>query len=234
MVAAWPGKSWGVDKYKEVILWLHSKGYEVVETGAEHTDITPAEYHECSFDKMVNLIAHCDLFVGGDNGPMHIARGFNRPCVLIAGAARPYYTNPNRDNVVYVEDHTSKGLGIKHRTFLTVSEKGINFVPNFEEEPTCGLKNIKPAHVERAIERLLSKPLSPTGNVMDYEMNIPGNLVMRDVFPGLCYYRDNVTNIVWRQQRHYHPDQRIDCSIAYDNDKDVTWESRFLPIVNIC
>ena len=229
--SAWPGKTWGLDNYKEVIKWLQDKDYEVVETGGEHTDITSDKYHECDFEVMVNLIAHCDLFVGGDNGPMHIARGFNRPCVLVAGAARPYLTAPNRDDVVYVEDHTSKGLGIKHRTFLTISEKGINFVPNFDEEPTCGLKNIKPTHVQQAIEKLLAKPISPAGNVMDYEMNIPGNLVFRDVVPGFAYYRDNETNIIWRENRLYHPDQRIDCSAGYDDDKDGTWDNRFKPII---
>jgi ADP-heptose:LPS heptosyltransferase/2-polyprenyl-3-methyl-5-hydroxy-6-metoxy-1,4-benzoquinol methylase len=230
--SAWPGKSWGLDNYKEVILWLQNNGYEVVETGGEHTDITSKEYHECDFETMMNLISHCDLFVGGDNGPMHVARGFNKPCVLIAGAARPYYTTPNRDNVVYVENHTSKGLGIKHRTFLTLSENGINFVPNHDEEPTCGLKDIKPDHVTKAIEKLLAKPVSPSGNEMSYEMNIPGNLVFRDVVPGFAYYRDDVTNIIWREQRHYHPDQRIDCSVGYDADKEGTWDSRFLPILN--
>jgi|TARA_R110000824_G_scaffold164685_10_gene341054 ADP-heptose:LPS heptosyltransferase/SAM-dependent methyltransferase len=230
--SAWPGKTWGVDNYKEVIKWLQERDYEVVETGAEHTDITSDEYHECDFKVMMNLIAHCDLFVGGDNGPMHIARGFNKPCVLIAGAARPYYTTPNRDNVVYVEDHTSKGLGIKHKTFLTISDKGINFVPNFDEEPTCGLKNIKPLHVMRAIEKLWTKPTSPHGNPSSYEMNIPGNLVLRDVLPGFAYYRDDVTNIIWRENRHYHPDQRIDCSVGYDADKEATWDSRFLPIID--
>jgi len=229
--SAWPGKTWGVDNYKEVIEWLQVKGYEVVETGGEYTDITDKEYHECEFGMMMNLIAHCDLFVGADNGPMHIARGYNKPCVLIAGAARPYYTTPNRDNVVYVEDHTSKGLGIKHRTFLTVSEKGINFVPNHDEEPTCGLKNIKPNHVKKAIEKLLDRPTSPHGNPSSYEMNIPGNLVFRDVVPGFAYYRDDVTNIIWRENRHYHPDQRIDCSVGYEESKQDTWDSRFAPIV---
>jgi ADP-heptose:LPS heptosyltransferase/SAM-dependent methyltransferase len=230
--SAWPGKTWGLENYSEVILWLQAKGYQVVETGGEHTDLTDKKYHGCEFDVMMNLIAHCNLFVGGDNGPMHIARGFNKPCVIVAGAARPYFTSPNRDNVVYVEDHTSKGLGIKHRTFLTVSEKGINFVPNHDEEPTCGLKNIKPPHVVKAIEKLLAKPLSPAGNVMNYEMNIPGNLVFRDVVPGFAYYRDDVTNIIWRENRNYHPDQRIDCSVGYDADKETTWDSRFLPILN--
>ena len=230
--SGWPGKTWGAEKYKEVIQHIQSLGYEVIETGADHTDITPTQYHTCEFDTMVNLIAHCDFYVGADNGPMHVARGFGKPCVLIAGAARPYYTNPNRDNVVYVEDHTSKGLGIKHKQFFNMTQSGLTFMPVYEEESTCGLMNIQPVFVKRAVDKLLAKPVSQQGNVMDYQFNTPGNLVVRDVMPGFAYYKDNVTNITWREDRHYHPDQRIDVSQLYDAEKESVWRNNFKPVAD--
>tara|TARA_R110000851_G_scaffold150823_2_gene291722 strand:- start:14228 stop:16657 length:2430 start_codon:yes stop_codon:yes gene_type:complete len=230
--SGWPGKTWGVENYKQVIEYIHSLGYLVVETGAEHTDITPEKYHACEFDIMVNLIANCDFYVGADNGPMHIARGFDRPCVLIAGVARPYYTNPNRDNVVYVENHTSKGLGVKHTQFFNHAPNGITFMPIFEPDPSCGLKDMKPLYVKSAIDKLLAKPLSPVGNEMDYAFNIPGNLVLRDVMPGFAYYKDNVTNIFWREERYYHPEQRIDVSYMYNKDQDIVWKNNYLPIID--
>ena len=132
--SGWPGKTWEVENYAEVIKYIKSMGYKVYETGTTHTEESEAEYHECEFDQLVNLIANCEFFVGTDNGPMHIARGFHKPCFIVAGAALPYYTNPNREDIFYIQDITHPGNGIKHKQFFNLTDQGLTFMPYFPDE----------------------------------------------------------------------------------------------------
>lgn len=65
-----------------------------------------------SFDEMVSLIEHCELFVGNDSGPSILAQCFNRPSFVIFGATRS-------DLVLLAEDAVgiTKGIecnGCKH------------------------------------------------------------------------------------------------------------------------
>lgn len=175
--SGWPGKEWGLEKYTAVISWLIDQGWEVIETGYYHTDITPSEYHSLEFDKMIDLISIADLYIGADNGPMHIARGYNIPCCIIAGAALPYYTNPNRDNIFYVQNNNAYNLGLKHKQFFNLSEStgSLTFIPIDNDEPTCGLRDIEPNHVIGSLEKFL---------VEDYDFNIPGKVYKKgDVSP---------------------------------------------------
>ena len=230
--SGWPGKTWEMDNYAEVIKHIKTLGYKVYETGVTHTEESDPEYHECEFDKLVNLIANCEFYVGTDNGPMHLARGFNKPCFIIAGAALPYYSNPNRDNVFYIQDITHGGIGIKHKQFFNLTDQGLTFMPYFPDDPTCGLNNIKPKHVISAIEKFFDKPLSIIDNSpCDFYLNVPGNLVMRDVLPGFAYYKSTDTGIIQRENRFYHPDQRLDISQVYAQDKHNIWVNNFTPMV---
>ena len=230
--SGWPGKTWEMDNYAEVIKYIKTLGYKVYETGLTHTEESDPEYHECEFDKLVNLIANCEFYVGTDNGPMHLARGFNKPCFIIAGAALPYYSNPNRDNVFYIQDITHGGIGIKHKQFFNLTDQGLTFMPYFPDDPTCGLNNIKPKHVISAIEKFFDKPLSIIDNSpCDFYLNVSGNLVMRDVLPGFAYYKSSDTGIIQRENSFYHPDQRLDISQVYAQDKHNIWVNNFTPMV---
>lgn len=195
--SGWPGKSWDINKYTEVIRQLQSKGFEVVETGNVCTDLTDKKYHSCDLDEMVRLISCCFMYIGTDNGPMHIARGFDRSCIIIAGAALPYYTNPNREYIYYVQDNNNPGLGIKHRTFFKLLKNSLSFVPNYEPEPSCGLDGIMPEHVINAFEQF-------DGN---FYFNIPG----------WRYYIDSENGMIERNDPDKHPDQDTDISTQYDN-----------------
>ena len=230
--SGWPGKTWDLEKYAEVIKYVKSMGYKVYETGLTYTEESEDKYHQCEFDEMVNLLAHCEFYIGTDNGPMHLARGFNKPCFIIAGAALPYYTNPNRENIFYIQDATHPGIGIKHKQFFNLTEQGLTFVPYFPDEPSCGLNNIYPKHVIEAINKYFMHPTSIVdGSSCNYSFNIAGNLVMRDVLPGFAYYTSEKFGIIQRENPYYHPDQRLDISQVYANDKQNIWTNNFTPMV---
>ena len=230
--SGWPGKTWEMENYAEVIKYIKSMGYKVYETGVTHTEESEPEYHECEFDQLVNLIANCEFYVGTDNGPMHVARGFNKPCFIVAGAALPYYSNPNRENIFYIQDITHPGNGIKHKQFFNLTDQGLTFMPYFPDEPSCGLNNIKSKHVIEAIDKFFDKPLSIVDNdPCDFYLNISGNLVMRDVLPGFAYYKSVDTGVIQRENPYYHPDQRLDISQVYANDKHNIWVNNFTPII---
>ena len=82
----------------------------------------------------------------------------------MAGAALPYYTNPNRENIFYIQDITHPGNGIKHKQFFNLTDQGLTFMPYFPDEPSCGMNNIKPKHVIEAIDKFFDKPLSIIDN----------------------------------------------------------------------
>ena len=230
--SGWPGKTWDLEKYAEVIKYVKSMGYKVYETGLTHTEESEDEYHQCEFDEMVNLLANCEFYIGTDNGPMHLARGFNKPCFIVAGAALPYYTNPNRNNIFYIQDSTHPGVGIKHKQFFNLTDKGLTFVPYFPDEPSCGLDNIHPKHVIDAINKYFMHPTSIVdGSLCNYYINISGNLVMRDVLPGFAYYKSEKFGVIQRENPYYHPDQRLDISQVYAKDKQNIWTNNFTPMV---
>ena len=219
--SGWPGKSWPIEKYAEVIDHVRSMGYEVYETGYEVTDRTDKAYHACDLKTAVNLLAHCEFYIGADNGPMHIARSFNKPCVAINGAALTYLSNPNRDDIIYVEDPSNGGYGIKHRQFFNLTEQGITFVPLFEEDPSSGLNNVEVSHVTDAIDKLFS-----TQEGRKFSMNISGSISQKDKIPGFAYYKDEAGSY-HRENPAYHPDQRINISMVYEEQKDEIWKNNF-------
>ena len=195
--------------------------YEVYEPVYEVTDRSNLKYHKCELKDMINLIAHCDFYLGADNGPMHIARGFNKPCIAINGAALTYLSNPNREDIIYVEDSTNEGYGIKHQQFFSLTESGLTFVPIFEDDPSSGLNNIEVSHVIDAIDKLFSKR-----DDLKFTMNIAGAISKRDVIPGFAYYKDSEGNY-HRENPSYHPDQRINISAVYEEQKDDVWKNNF-------
>ncbi len=206
--SGWPGKTWSIDKYAEVISHIKSTGYEVVETGNYHTYLTDSKWHNCSLEDLIALISNCKMYIGADNGPMHIARGLNKPCIVIAGAALPYYTNPNREHIYYVQNNLSESLGIKHKQFFNLAGDRLTFVPHDEKDPSCGLKDIQAEHVIRAFETIDSAP-----SVLEsqFYFNIPG---------WQYFIKNDDSGLIVRNDLDKHPDQDSDISTQYDNWKE--------------
>lgn len=209
--SGWAGKTWPLSYYEEVIEHLQGLGYNVIETGHLPTTSTSEEYHGCDFDTMVSCLSSAEIYVGADNGPMHIARGLDVPCVIVAGAALPYYTNPNRKNIYYVEDSQSENYGIKHRFFIRKDGENLSFVPPDDVDPRCGLDNISPSMVINAIDKLLSQDKK-------FSFNMSGSIVRKDVIEGFAYFETDCGLV--RENKFYHPDQRVDLSQYYEESTD--------------
>jgi len=205
--SGWPGKQWDLAKYEEVIKYIQDElKLEVIEPGFVTTKITDNKWNKTSLDNMIRLIKGCEFYIGTDNGPMHVARTLNKPCIIIAGAALPYYSNPNREHIFYIQDNKAPGLGIKHRQFFNMVGDSLTFVPYDKSDPTSGLNNLQPKHVINAIEKLTQKVESVLNKK---EMNFYFNI------PGKSYYIDKELDFIQAEDTKEHPDQETDISEQY-------------------
>ena len=81
-------------------------------------------------------------------------------------------------------------------------------------------------HVIDAINKLFS-----THKGRKFTMNISGSISQKDKIPGFAYYRDEAGNY-HRENPAYHPDQRINISMVYEDQKDELWKNNFESIHN--
>lgn len=197
--SGWPGKTWPVSYYEELIQILQERGYKIIETGKHHTDLTPSEYHDCDFDTLINLIYYCDFYIGADNGPMHISRSFNKPAVVLNGAALTYLSNPNRENIYYLQNSTNPNVGVKHRQFFNLNSQknGITFMPVVESgDDHCGIRDIKVSHVIQAFEKLQDTT---------FVFNSFGFFNDNNII-GFSYHKKE--DFIQRERPYYHPENR--------------------------
>lgn len=105
--ARWSGRQWLTERYAELCDRLvESYGCQVVLTGSmadRPLAIEVArlmkndaiiEAGSLSLMEYAALLERCDLFVGVDSGPMHIAAAVETPVVALFGAARAEYLRP--------------------------------------------------------------------------------------------------------------------------------------------
>lgn len=74
-------RNWGYNKYLELSKLLT----------AEYNTKCIILDEKYSFEDMISLIKHCDLFIGNDSGPAVIAQSFKKKSFVIFGATRPDY-----------------------------------------------------------------------------------------------------------------------------------------------
>jgi ADP-heptose:LPS heptosyltransferase/2-polyprenyl-3-methyl-5-hydroxy-6-metoxy-1,4-benzoquinol methylase len=207
--SGWIGKTWDEENYRNVISDLKNK-YTVVEPGMQgHSGLTETKYQGCPMNELMSLMNQCEFYIGGDNGPMHISRGLNIPSVIVAGAALPYFTNPNREGVFYVQDNSLECLGCKHTQFFSRANDSLTFVPTcINQDPGVCMKTIEPEHVLMAVDKVTKRPISIIDDVtpLKFYFNIPG----------WAYYHDPINDLIQREKLNEHPDQEKDISTEYD------------------
>ncbi len=82
---------------------LEALGYTVIQVGK-------ASHYECGLffntahiRQLKFLIAGCDLFLGVDSAPSHIAMAYNKKCLLFFGSVNPDYIHPDLSNTVIIQ-----------------------------------------------------------------------------------------------------------------------------------
>lgn len=123
----------GVD-WKKVTKFLEKKGYTVIQVGIYKNEVVGLEINTASVSYMKFLIAGCDLFIGIDSGPSHIAVAYEKPCVLFFGSVNPDFIHVDRTGIEVVQNPCDRA-GCWHQQG-TVAGKECYYNP---ELPPCSI-----------------------------------------------------------------------------------------------
>lgn len=108
--ASWPSKCYPKEQFVEVCSQLPAHCYLIWGSDAERNDAEWIEKQctnasiapKMSLSELVNFIAHCDLTIGNDTGPTHMAWAMNRPSITLFG--------PTNERMIFP---TMRNIGIK-------------------------------------------------------------------------------------------------------------------------
>lgn len=101
----WPGKDWPIVHWRELTDRLREEGWTVLLVGAGDWDL-PGNINlqgKTSLQMLYALFKSCQLFIGVDSGPSHIAQAAEIPTVVLFGTTSPEYILLPRPNVISVQ-----------------------------------------------------------------------------------------------------------------------------------
>lgn len=134
----WVGKNWDPNRWEEICTWLVEQGWHVVAIGATRL---PSEIKRCvnltgqtDIDMLAALMRQCQLFVGIDSGPLHIAQAAGTPTVGLFGVTRARYIMTQGSPHVAVESSSKlPGSGNRH---LEVGKTKVDCGPEIMDDIT--------------------------------------------------------------------------------------------------
>lgn len=86
---------------------LKRKGFLVVQIGKNDSlNLDAIQMNTIAEPLMAYVITGCDLFVGVDSGPSHVAVATGRKCVILFGSVNPMYIHANFENIKPVVKHS--------------------------------------------------------------------------------------------------------------------------------
>lgn len=98
---------YGVD-WSKVGKHLTALGYTIIQIGkGDHIQVG-TELNTVSPEHLKFYISACDLFIGVDSGPSHIAIAYNKPCVIFFGSVNPNYIHADLTNVEVIQGSCDK------------------------------------------------------------------------------------------------------------------------------
>lgn len=90
----WKAKNWPYDRWDKVERYLSGNGWRVVLVGNGDQGINGCTLdlrNKTSIKEMAAVIDHCDLFIGVDSFPMHVAQAVGTPTIGIFGITEGKY-----------------------------------------------------------------------------------------------------------------------------------------------
>lgn len=141
--ASWPSKCYPKERFAQVCSALPHPCYLIWGSEAERQDALWIEEHvpnariaaKMSLGELVTFIAHCDLTIGNDTGPTHIAWAMNRASITLFG--------PTNERMIFPTD---KNIGIKSPSHVDI---------NHIDRNDFSITQIEPAHIVEQALRLL-------------------------------------------------------------------------------
>lgn len=164
--SGWPGKEWDLNGWETILDKIQENGYVLVFTSPQRV---PDKYRSAEtskvrintlfdFDTMLNYLYYADFHIGADNGPMHIASAFGKPCFITCGTALTRFTTPS-PFVYGVSKNDLTCLHCKGRQFFNSNgQGGITFVTNCEnpDQYAC-MKKLEIPYVQAEFDKFRQK-----------------------------------------------------------------------------
>jgi len=147
----WPGRDWPLERFVALAAWFRKKGFAVIEVGSARDASIVSEIDlrgRTSPEELAAVLGQCELFVGPDSFPMHVAVAMNTPLVALFGSVKPETRLPNCNKFApaSVDKFTVGCLGCHNILGL---EASVTYC--FRETPLC-MERLQLKQVQQLIE----------------------------------------------------------------------------------
>lgn len=122
----WEYKLWSADKYAQlatvlskqknaaILLFAGPNERKLQTQVADMMDISPILVETENLREVALLIAACDVYIGNDTGPMHIAAAVRTPVIALFGATNHIRSGPYGDKHIVVQSGMDLGCNPCH------------------------------------------------------------------------------------------------------------------------
>jgi hypothetical protein len=149
--------------WENVIHYLRQRGLEVYQISLKWNHLVAPWMPTRDFREIMSLLYHCDLFIGLDSGPSHIAAAMRIPSVIFFGSVNPKFRHLDQHKKVFLQSPCSSPH-CYHEIPMQFGQP-CRLVPEGEPPPCC-IQNT--ASVIQAVESLI-----PSGETRRGEGHAP-------------------------------------------------------------
>lgn len=147
--SGWGGKELPAEYWESILQMIKDAGYKIALTSNVNSNIWQVKYKDKlskfidywndvddiqeSFKRMIEFVIESRGTVGSDNGVMHFASGFQKPMMIVSGAALLSKTTAAHANIVNIVKSDLPCIGCKHKFFFDIQStpqgQQLTFVP---------------------------------------------------------------------------------------------------------
>lgn len=118
--------------------YLKNKGYLCVQVGKnEHVKLDAIQLNTVAEPMLAYVIAGCDLFIGIDSAPSHIAVATGRKSIIFFSSVNPKYIHPDLTNILFITNHneTNPICPLPYCWHSVSSTRGPDCIVDLEKPP---------------------------------------------------------------------------------------------------